>query len=336
MVKNNMKIGERLLIPGGAPYVIAEAGSNFDQDLDKAHRLIDVAADAGADAVKFQLFNANALYPPGTEMNEIFKSVELNPSWLPALFTHAKSRKLEFIASCFDFGSLEALEKLGVSAHKVASSETTNHRLLAAIARTGKPMFIATGMCDLSDIDDAVNICHGAGNSNFVLMQCGSVYPLAPAQANLRVMSTLAAAFGCMIGWSDHTLGPAVSIAAVALGASVIERHFTLDKHAKGPDHFYAMEPEELKRHISDLHDAYQALGTGVKSLLPDERAYGRRDGLYLASALDAGVIIEAGHIVVKRPALGMRARHLPLALGARTKHALTADQPLNFSDIDL
>lgn len=334
MLTKRFDVSSREIVAGGKPYVIAEAGSNFNQSLDTAKRLIDVAADARADAVKFQLFSAQKLYPAGGPVYEIMKSVELNPDWVPKLLEHAKSRSLAFLASAFDLGSLEILEAAGVAAHKVASSEAVNLPLLAAMARTGKPIFFSTGMCDLADISLALETIKSEGNNNVSLMQCGARYSLPDEQVNLRVIQTYAAAFGGPVGFSDHTLARDAAVAAVALGAVTFEKHFTLDRKSEGPDHFYALEPGELSDYVAALHRTYAALGDGEKAMLPEEREVGRRDGLHMRRAIAAGEKLSSDDIEVRRPAIGMRGRDLAHAIGAVARHKIEAGAPLKWTDI--
>lgn len=320
--------------PGHAPYVIAEAGSNFNQSLDTAKKLIDVAADAGADAVKFQLFLADALYPDGGDLHKIFKSIELNAAWVPDMVAHARSRGLHFMASAFDRGSVDVLVRAGVPAFKVASSEAANLPLLHAMAATGKPVILATGMCDMVDVEEAVTICEGAGNHAVALLQCGAMYPLPPEQANLRVIRTFADRFGCPVGFSDHTLGFAAAATAVGLGATVFEKHFTLDKKSEGPDHFYAAEPDELKRYVATIHEAFAALGGADKQMLAEERRVGRREGLYAARALEAGAVLTSEDIAAHRPAAGLRARYRAAIVGARLTRAVAAGEPITWEHL--
>jgi sialic acid synthase SpsE len=317
------------------PFVIAEAGSNFNQSLDIAKQLIDVAAASGAQAVKFQLFRAEALYPPGTEMHDIFKSVELNTDWLAPLNAHATGRGILFAASVFDMHSLAALEAIGVPFHKVASSETTNLRLLGAMAATGRPLLISTGMCESGDIAEAVNLCRGLGNEDLVLLQCGSRYPLPPEQVNLRTLAGMSAAFDTAIGFSDHTLGFAAAAAAVALGARVIEKHFTLDRDMEGPDHSYALEPAELKSYVETVNEAFAALGSPRKAMLAEERAVGRRNGLYAARAIAAGAEIETADIAVRRPATGIDERYARAVVGARAAQAIDEGEAIGWRLVD-
>ncbi|MFQ5955886.1 MAG: N-acetylneuraminate synthase family protein [Kiloniellales bacterium] len=328
------QIGDKRVANGAPPFVIAEAGSNFNQSLDTAYRLIDAAADAGADAVKFQLFRAETLYPKGTEGYRTFKAVQLNPDWVEGLDRHAREHGIPFLASAFDAPSVDVLESIEVRAHKIASSEATNRPLLAYMATKGRPILLSTGMCDMVDVHEAVDLCVASGNDRIALLQCGTVYPLPPRAANLKVMDLFRETFGGPVGFSDHTLGIAAAVAAVARGAAVIEKHFTLDRTAKGPDHAYALEPADLKRLIAEVREAHAALGAPVKEMLPEERQLGRRDGLYAARDIGEGETISAEDIQVKRPALGLRDRYRDAASGARARRSIAAGAPITWEDI--
>ena len=313
-----------------SPYVIAEAGSNFNQSMDTAKELIDVAAQAKADAVKFQLFRADVLYPGGGEMFDLFKSVELNAAWVPDLADYARSRKVAFMASAFDAESVKVLERVGVPAMKVASSETTNLPLLIEMARLGRPMLLSTGMCDMIDVETAVDICRGLGNTNVALMQCVAEYPLPVEGADLRVLDT----FARRVGFSDHTLGLTAALAAVGLGATVFEKHFTLDKKAEGPDHFYALEPDDLTGYVAGIKEAYAALGSAEKKMSASERKHGRREGLYAARAISAGQRITAEDVAVKRPAQGIRGRYAQAIVGLTAARDVAQDAPIDWPDL--
>lgn len=335
MLKNELNIGGTLVGGSATPYVIAEVGSNFDKSLDKARKLIDVAKEAGANAVKFQLFSADVLYPNHDGLYDIFKSIELDAEWVPLLDKHARDQGLHFMASAFDMGSVDVLEAVKVPAHKVASSETTNLGFVHKLASTGKPMVISTGMCDMVDVEEAVNTCLGTGNSQMVLLQCGAVYPLPNELVNLRVIQSLARRFNCPVGFSDHTVGQVAAVTAVGLGAAVFEKHYTLDKKGAGPDHFYALEPDELKSYISAIREAHEALGSGEKQLLPKERELGRREGLYLARNMKKGELITHNDITLKRPALGLRARYASAVVGSRLSQKMEKGQPLSWDVIN-
>jgi len=317
-----------------SPYIIAEAGSNFNQSLDTARRLIDVAVAAGANAVKFQLFRADVLYPNGGELHDIFKSVELRADWVPLLNQHAKECGIAFLASAFDAGSVDVLEAIGTPAHKIASSETTNLAFLHYVASKGKPVIISTGMCDMVDVEEAVNVCLGTGNRQVILLQCGAVYPLPVDLANLRVIQVFGDRFGCPVGLSDHTLGQTAAVAAIGIGATVFEKHFTLDRTSQGPDHFYALEPGELNAYVAALREGHQALGSPTKEMLPKEREFGRREGLYAARDLAEGESLGAQDIAVRRPAIGLRARYGAMVVGMRVTRQLKKDEPITWDAI--
>lgn len=331
MLKNELNISGTNVGGSAPPYVIAEIGSNFDKSLDKAKKLIDAAKEACANAVKFQLFRADVLYPNRDGLYDIFKSIELNADWVPVLDKHARDQGLHFMASAFDMGSIDVLKEVNAPAHKVASSETTNLGFLHKLASTGKPIIISTGMCDMVDVEEAISACMGAGNNQIVLLQCGSMYPLPNNLVNLRVIHSLAQRFNCPVGFSDHTLGQIAAITAVGLGATVFEKHFTLDKKSSGPDHFYALEPDELKSYVDAIHEAHVALGSGDKEMLPEEKEQGRREGLYIARNMAKGETITSADIVIKRPAVGLRVRYLPAVVGAKLAKALDKGQPLSW-----
>jgi sialic acid synthase SpsE len=319
---------------GHAPYFIAEIGSNHNQDMDQARRLIDVAAEAGADAVKVQMFSADALYPKEHEMHAVFKAMELDPDWLAPLAAHAADRGMAFFGSAFDRVSVDRLDENGAPAFKVASSEATKTDLLAYMAAKGKPLFLATGMCDMVDVLEAVDTCQRSGNHQVAVMQCAALYPLEPKDANLNVMTLYRDLFGAPVGFSDHSMTHSATLAAVALGASVIEKHITLDCKASGPDHFYAVEPEALKTLLVMIRDVHAALGSRDKQMHALERQYGRRDGLYAARAIRAGTRLTRDDIEIKRPALGIRGRHADAAPGMVAAVDIAEGAPLEWKDL--
>ncbi len=336
MLRKQFKIGERGVGADFSPYIIAEIGSNFNQSLDVAKRMIADAAKSGADAVKFQLFRSEQLYPDGDELHDLFKSIELNQEWVPLLFEYATSCGVHFFASPFDADSLQVLESAGVNCYKVASSEVTNHQLLYKIAAKQKPLLISTGMCDMIDVEEAVSICLAAGNDQIALLQCHAVYPLPEKLANLAVIRTFTNRFFCPVGFSDHTLGATTAIAAVGLGAVVIEKHITLDRSSDGPDHSFAMEIDEFKAFTNNIHEAYLALGSCEKEMLPLEKEVGRREGLYCCRDIATGDYVRNEDIVVRRPALGLRSRYHGMIIGMRAKRAIKKGEPVTWSSLDV
>lgn len=329
-----IRIGKRTIGEGQPTYVIAEAGSNHDQSLSQAKKLIAVAKAAGADAVKFQLFKAEHLYAKDHPAFKVVRENEFPREWLAPLAAYAKKEDITFLATPFDREAVDLLVKQAMPAFKWGSSETTNWPLLRYAAGKKRPMLIATGMCDIGDIQAAVDIVQSSGNDQIALLHCVSVYPCPPDQIHLRVMDALKATFGCPIGFSDHSLGIALPLAAVARGACIIEKHFTLSRKLKGPDHSYALEPDELGSMIGMIREVEQSLGSSVKKMMPDEVKYGRRDGLYAARPLNKGHVLKDTDMRVARPAVGVRTRYLPLIAGQRLARSIKAGEAIHWRDL--
>lgn len=258
---NTVTIGAREIGEGLPTFIVAEAGSNHDGKLAQAHQLIDVAADAGADAIKFQLFRAEYLYPPNVGMVEtpaglidfftFLEQASLPIEWLAPLKQHADERGLIFLVSAFDEASSDALDRINIAAHKIASPELTHLPLIRHMARTGKPIILSTGMSRLGDIEDALDATMGVP---VILLHCVSAYPLLPQDCNLNGIPTLRAAFQTPVGFSDHTMEAIhAPCATVALGGCAIEKHFTLDRNFPGPDHSFALEPHDLKKMVDEI-----------------------------------------------------------------------------------
>jgi N,N'-diacetyllegionaminate synthase len=329
---NRIKIGERWIGEGEPVFVVAEIGSNHNQTLGQARQLIEVAAAAGVDAVKFQLFKAENLYPNKEDaMFKIMKSIELPWEWLDELVEYAQSFNLMFLASPFDKGAVDVLETLGVPAFKWASAETINLPLLRYAAAKKKPMLVATGMCDLTDVTAAVEMITSTGNRDIVLLQCTSLYPALPTQINLRAMDTMRDTFHLPVGFSDHTLGFNITAAAVARGACVIEKHFTLSRDMEGPDHFYAIEPDELKQMVEVIRNVEKSLGSTVKDMLPEEKKVAKRESIIAAKDIPQNTVITRDMIVLSRPALGIKPRFLAAVLGSKVKTYIEKGQAITW-----
>ena len=325
-------IGSREVGQDRACYVIAEAGSNHNRDIDMARRLIDVAHDAGADAVKFQTFSGRRLYssrapsfdyldkePPKAPADLLHK-LELPRDWQPLLAQHARDRGIEFLSTPFDTDAVDELVALGVAALKVASFELVDLPFIRYIGRQKVPVIISTGMATLGEIEEALDAGREGGADEFCLLQCASVYPAPASAMNLRSITTMKMAFGMPVGLSDHTLGTHVAAAAVALGADLVEKHFTLDRSLPGPDHSFAVEPEELRRLVAQIRDVEEALGDGVKHGPTDAEAVemyrkGRRS-VVAAKAIPAGTRITPGMLTVKRPGFGVKPKLIPAIVG--------------------
>ena len=303
-------------------FVIAEAGINHNGDLALARRLVDVAVQAGADAVKFQTYKTErvmsrhapkASYQLETTNSsesqfDMSKGLELPPEAFQELMACCQERNILFLSSPFDDESADFLAELGVAAFKIPSGEITNLPFLARVARHGKPMIVSTGMSYLSEVETAVRTIEESNNSEVILLHCVSNYPADPANANLRAMLTMEHAFNVPVGYSDHTLGIEVPLAAVAMGACVIEKHFTLDCGMPGPDHRASLEPDQLAELVRGIRTVETALGDGRKEPTPSEgnTADVARKSLVASRFIPAGTVLTEELIAVKRPGTGL------------------------------
>ena len=346
MTAPRVRIGERWVGEGEPCFVIAEAGANHNRDLAMGRELIDVAAEAGADAVKFQTYSAETLYSKKTprfsylegvsdkDTWDLIKEIELPRQWQGELAAHAAGRGIRFLSSPFDVQAVDELHALDVPAYKIASFEIVDLSLIGYAAAKGRPMILSTGLASYEDIADAIAACAAAGNREVILLQCASLYPAPPARMNLRAMATLRQAFAVPVGLSDHSLGIHVAAAAVALGASVIEKHFTLDRKLPGPDHPFAVEPRELSDMIRHIREVEAALGDGLKlGPSPEEEEMhqkGRRS-LIAACAIPQGTRIERSMIVVKRPGFGIRPKFIDLVVGRVARVDIEEDTVLTW-----
>jgi N-acetylneuraminate synthase/N,N'-diacetyllegionaminate synthase len=343
-------IGGRAIGQDEQPYMIAELGVNHDGDPAKALRLVDAAADAGADAVKFQTFRADALATAGARQaeyqrarasagsqREMLQSLELPIEGLRAAFERARERGIAAFSTPFDVGSVATLVELGVPALKVGSGDLTNLLLLRSVAAAGLPLILSTGMATLDEVDAAVAAVRSAGDAPLALLHCLSAYPAPPEETNLRAIPAMRERYGVEIGFSDHTTGMAAPIASIALGATIIEKHLTLDHTMPGPDHAASMEPDQLRALTSSLGVAHAALGSGWKVPQPSEadtRQVARRS-LVLRHELRRGARIAEEDLDAKRPADGISPMRLDEVVGRRLAHDLAADATLLPDDLD-
>lgn len=333
-MKDKVRLGDRWVGVGEPTFIIAEAGSNHDRIWDQAKQLIEAAAEAGADAVKLQLFTADDLYLPDAPQYMAVKAVELPPEWLPDLARYSAQCNLVFLASPFSVSAVDALAELRVPAYKVASSETVKLPLLKYIAAKQKPVLLSTGMCDLADIHEAVEVCQSENNSDIVLLQCTSLYPTPPSHVHLRAMDTLRAAFHLPVGFSDHTLDIIAPVAAVARGACVIEKHLTIDQRLPGPDHSYALEPAGFRKMVQAIRDTEGMLGSPVKRMLPEEAQAARRESIRAARDIAVGEVLTRDLLVVERPAHGIAARFLPAVIGRKSRKPIARGEAITWEKI--
>ncbi len=317
-------------------FVIAEAGVNHNGDINIAHRLIDVAAESGAEAVKFQTFAAGRLVTStapkaeyqlqSTDVAEsqyaMLKRLELSEQMHRELIAHCNEKKITFLSTPFDEESADLLDALNVPAFKIPSGEIANTLFLNHVARKTKPMIVSTGMASLGEVESAMRAITATGNTQIVLLHCVSNYPAEPADINLRAMQTMAQAFGVPVGFSDHTLGIEIALAAAALGAVVIEKHFTLDRSLPGPDHQASLEPYELKAMVRGIRSITSALGDGRKQPAPSEANTTAvvRKSVIARRTIPRGVTLSENDLVILRPGTGLPPMMLPYLLGRTTR----------------
>jgi N,N'-diacetyllegionaminate synthase len=325
--------------------IIAEAGVNHNGDMSLARQLIDVAADAGADMVKFQTFNADRLVTvhaakadyqsqasgDGESQHAMLRRLELTADMHVALIAHCKSRGIQFFSTGFDEKSVDFLEQLGLTRFKIPSGEMTNLPYLRHVGRYGKPVILSSGMATLGEIEAALGVLDAAGTprERVTVLHCNTEYPTPMADVNLRAMLTIGEAFGVEIGYSDHTLGIEVAIAAAALGASVIEKHFTLDRRLPGPDHKASLEPPELKAMIAAIRNIERALGDGIKRPTASESKNKpiARKSLVAAVPIRAGEIFNPANLAVKRPGTGLSPMRWDEVVGRTASRDFSPDE---------
>ncbi len=339
-------IGERWIGDGCPTYIIAEIGSNHDGSLEKAKELVEASRDAGADAVKFQSFTAEGLLNPLRPADDgswepnpaygVLESLSLPAQWHYELKRFCDAVGIDFLSAPFDDGRADLLNSIGVPAFKIASGDITNTPLLRRVASFGKPVIISTGASYLKEVDEAVKTVMEEGNRNIALLHCVSLYPAAFEEVNIRSMVTMKKACGLPVGFSDHTLGALLPVAAVAMGASIIEKHITLSRSLDGPDHHYAMEVDEFKAMVTDIRNLEKAMGNGLKR--PAEREMGERIGarrsIYLREDVKRGTVLTASMLKVVRHCHGMEPSELDNVIGTVAQKDLRKDMPLRADDI--
>jgi N-acetylneuraminate synthase/N,N'-diacetyllegionaminate synthase len=350
MSRDRIEIAGRAIGAGAPAFVVAEAGVNHNGDLDLALRLVDIAADAGADAVKFQTFSADALVSRGARkasyqeettgvgegQRDMLRRLELGATAHARLQARAASRGLLFFSTPFDEGSADLLETLEVPVLKVPSGEVTNLPLLRHLAAKKRPIILSTGMATLAEVVDAVAAIRGGGDPPLAILHCLSAYPAPPSEVNLRAMDTLRARFGCPIGFSDHTLGIEIALAAVARGAAIIEKHMTSDNTLPGPDHRASLEPGELTEMIRAIRRVESALGDGEKRPMPSEldtRDVARRS-LVAVRIIARGERLDRAMLAIKRPGTGIPPAQLEQALGRAVRRELAVDEVIGWEDL--
>lgn len=333
------------------PYIIAEMSGNHNQSLDRALALIDAAANAGAHAIKLQTFTAETMTldaagsefqaAPGSlwagrSLYSLYAEASTPWEWHAPIMKRARERRITCFSSPFDESAVDFLETLDVPAYKIASFECVDLPLIRRVAQTGKPVIISTGMATIAEIADAVDTARSNGCEQLILLKCTSTYPASPANTNIRTIKHMRELFGCEVGLSDHTMGIGVAVAAVALGASVIEKHFTLDRADGGVDSTFSLEPAELASLVIETERAWQSLGEiRYGATAAEEKGRLRRRSIYVTRDIAAGEELTTENIRRIRPGNGLAPKHWSTVLGRTAKTALRKGMPLSWEMLD-
>ena len=342
-----IEIGDRHVGHGYPTYIVAEISANHRQQFDEAIKLIEAAKEAGADAVKLQTYTPDTLTIKcdapefrisggtpwdGKTLYDLYSEAYMPWEWQPELKKVAADLGIELFSTAFDASAVDFLEEMGVVVHKVASFEIVDIPLIEYIARRGKPIIISTGMATLAEIDEAVQAARGAGASQIALLKCTSGYPASPEEMNLPTIPHLAEAFGVPVGLSDHTLGIAVPVAAVALGACIVEKHFTLSRSIPSPDSAFSLEPQEFEAMVEAVRTAEKALGE-VRYEATEQEAKSRvfRRSLFVVEDMKAGEVFTEENVRSIRPGYGLHPRYMKDVLGRRAARGVQRGTPLGW-----
>jgi len=332
------------------PYIIAELSGNHNGEIERALALIDAAKDAGADAVKLQTYTADTITIDhdgpeftiqgglwdGRTLYELYGEASTPWEWHATLFEHAKRRDITIFSSPFDDSAVDLLESLDAPAYKIASFEAIDLGLIEKVASTGKPIIISTGMTNLEEVELAVSVAKRSGSGQIALLHCISGYPTPPQESNLRTICDLANRFDTVIGLSDHTLGTAVSVAAVALGATVVEKHVTLQRSDGGPDAAFSLEPAELAQLVASASEAWQALGSVNYSRTPSEQGNALfRRSIYVVKDMLKGEQFSSDNIRSIRPGFGLMPKHLKEVYGRKASCSISRATALSWDLIE-
>ncbi len=346
-----IEVNGRRIGPGEPIYIVAEMSANHNQDFDQAVRILHAAREAGADAVKLQTYTPDTLTIPsdreyfrigggtlwdGRTLYDLYSEAYMPWEWQPKLKAIADDLGLTLFSTAFDPTAVDFLEEMGVPVHKVASFEIVDIPLIQKMARTGKLLIISTGMATLGEIEEAVQAAREAGATQIALLKCTSAYPAPPEDMNLRTIPHLAEAFQVPVGLSDHTLGIAAPVAAVALGACIVEKHFTLSRDIPGPDSAFSLEPHEFKAMVEAIRTTEKALGQvhyGVSEQEEKSRAF--RRSLFVVKDVRAGEVFTEENVRSIRPGQGLPPRYLKDVLGRRAAKDIARGTPLRWGDIE-
>lgn len=342
---------ERLVGNGHPAYFVAEIGANFDNSLDKAKKLCDAAKEAGADCAKFQSFISEKIVAPkgfqkmqlkgvhgswGRPVNEVFKDAEFPRDWHHIVKEHCDNIGIHFSTSPYDFEAVDLCMELDLPFIKIGSGEITWLEMIEKIASKQKPIVLATGDATLSEIDEAIRTIESTGNNNLILLQCITNYPSMIESANINVLKTYQNAFDVLTGYSDHSFGDVVILGSIALGGVFVEKHFTLNKADKGPDHPHSMNVSEFKSMVERVRQLEKAMGSTKKFVVEEEHetVLVQRRGLYAAKDIPQGKIIEYSDLVELRPALGILPKYKNTIIGRTFKSNIESGQPIYWENL--
>lgn len=332
-----MKIGNREINRRRTPFVIAEMSGNHNGSLDRALQIVEAAARAGAHGLKLQTYtpdtmtldlderefhiaDPNSLWA-GASLYKLYGEASTPWEWHEPIFNRARELGIVAFSTPFDDSAVDLLESLNVPCYKIASFENTDLPLIRRVAATGKPLIISTGMATLAELDETVRCAREAGCRDLILLKCTSTYPAAPENTNILTLPHLRDLFGCEVGLSDHTMGVGVSVASVALGATVIEKHFTLDRSEGGVDSAFSMEPAELSQLVTEMERAWQALGqVSYGPTKAEQKSLQFRRTLYVVQDMKAGEVLTRDKVRAIRPGLGLPTKYLEIVLGRKVK----------------
>ena len=343
-----IEIAGRKVGPGEPTYIVAEMSANHNQDFEQAVKILEAAKEAGANAVKLQTYTPDTLTIQsdneyfrigkgtlweGKTLYELYSEAYMPWEWQPKLKKIADEIGIDLFSTAFDPTAVDFLEEMGVPVHKVASFEIVDIPLIEKMTKTGKPLIISTGMATLAEIEEAVQAARNAGATQIALLKCTSAYPAPPEEMNLRTIPHLSEAFGVPVGLSDHTLGIAVPVAAVALGACIVEKHFTLSRDNPSPDSAFSLEPQEFKAMVEAIRTAEKALGK-VCYDISEHEAKSRvfRRSLFVVKAMKAGEIFTEENVQAIRPGYGLPPKHLKDVLGRQAARDIEKGTPLDWT----